>query len=100
MACILIIHYTGRMDIFAKYALKTPDMLLPTKSVDRTAWSVIACDQDTQDTDYWATLQRLQWERHAKSDFILNIQRLHKPQADIKRGAAQSQYLSGVQDIR
>lgn len=42
------------MNIFKKCALKTPDILLPNKSVDLTAWSVIACDQYTQDTDYWS----------------------------------------------
>lgn len=41
------------MNAFEKYALKTPDILLPNKEVDLTAWTVIACDQYTQDTDYW-----------------------------------------------
>jgi len=51
---IFIIFYTVGMNIFEKCALRTPDILLPNKSVDLTAWSVIACDQYTQDTDYWS----------------------------------------------
>ena len=51
---IFIIFYTIPMDIFERCALKTPDILLPNKTVDLTAWSVIACDQYTQDTDYWS----------------------------------------------
>ena len=51
---ILIIFYTVSMNIFEKCALRTPDILVPNKSVDLTAWSVIACDQYTQDTDYWS----------------------------------------------
>ena len=42
------------MNIFEKCALETPDILLPNKTVNLTAWSVIACDQYTQDTDYWS----------------------------------------------
>ena len=41
------------MNIFEKCALQTPDILLPNKNIDLTAWSVIACDQYTQDTAYW-----------------------------------------------
>ena len=41
------------MTIFEKCALKTPDVLLPNKDVNLTAWAVIACDQYTQDIAYW-----------------------------------------------
>lgn len=41
------------MNIFEKSALQIPDILLPNKNIELTAWSVIACDQYTQDTEYW-----------------------------------------------
>ena len=41
------------MNIFEKCALQIPTILLPAKNIDLTAWSVIACDQYTQDTEYW-----------------------------------------------
>ena len=41
------------MNVFERCALQTPDILLPNKNIDLTAWSVIACDQYTQDTEYW-----------------------------------------------
>ncbi len=41
------------MKTFEKYGLQIPDILLP-REMDLTTWSVIACDQYTQDRDYWA----------------------------------------------
>ena len=34
------------------FGLRMPEILLP-KNIDVTSWSVIACDQYTQDLDYW-----------------------------------------------
>jgi uncharacterized protein (DUF1015 family) len=36
-----------------QFALSVPDILLPTNTNDLSRWSVIACDQFTQDRDYW-----------------------------------------------
>ncbi len=35
-----------------EYGIRVPEVLLP-KNIDVTSWSVIACDQYTQDLDYW-----------------------------------------------
>ena len=59
------------MDIFEKCALKTPDILLPNKSVDLTAWSVIACDQYTQDTDYWSKAAAIAKDHYSTLHMIL-----------------------------
>ena len=40
------------MKDLSKYGMKVPEILLP-KKVDLSRWSVIACDQWTQDRDYW-----------------------------------------------
>lgn len=41
------------MSNFEKYALKKPQVLLPNGTIDLSKWSVIACDQFTQDKQYW-----------------------------------------------
>ena len=38
---------------FDSLGLKIPFVLLPSANIDLTKWSVIACDQFTQDRDYW-----------------------------------------------
>lgn len=40
------------MNKLEKYGVNIPEILLP-KNVDLASWSVIACDQFTQDEDYW-----------------------------------------------
>lgn len=46
------------MTDFEKYGLKVPEILLP-KSIDTKTWSVVACDQYTQDQDYWAAAKKI-----------------------------------------
>lgn len=40
-----------------QYGLKVPDILLPKKEIDLSKWAVIACDQYTQDFEYWKNLE-------------------------------------------
>jgi len=40
-------------ETFKKYALSVPDILLPRDRAGLSRWAVIACDQFTQDRDYW-----------------------------------------------
>ena len=40
------------MKTFEKFGTAIPQILLP-KNVDLKTWSVIACDQYTQDLEYW-----------------------------------------------
>ncbi|WP_407427272.1 DUF1015 domain-containing protein, partial [Treponema sp.] len=40
------------MKTFAKYGVQIPEILLP-ETIDLKSWSVIACDQYTQDKEYW-----------------------------------------------
>ena len=41
------------MKNFENFGVQIPEILLP-KKIDLKSWSVIACDQYTQDKDYWA----------------------------------------------
>ena len=44
-----------------EYGIRVPEILLP-KNIDVKSWSVIACDQYTQDLDYWKRLRPLRLE--------------------------------------
>ena len=41
------------MENLNSYGLKIPEILLPAEKTDLKAWAVIACDQHTQDREYW-----------------------------------------------
>lgn len=40
------------MTDFNRYGIKIPEILLP-ENIDTATWSVVACDQYTQDREYW-----------------------------------------------
>lgn len=40
------------MKTFSKYGVQIPEILLP-KNIDLKTWAVVACDQYTQEKDYW-----------------------------------------------
>jgi len=40
-------------DIFKQIGLLIPEILLPSEDINKTKWSVIACDQYTSNTKYW-----------------------------------------------
>lgn len=46
------------MENFSKYGICVPEILLP-KNIDTKTWSVVACDQYTQDKDYWAAAAKI-----------------------------------------
>jgi hypothetical protein len=39
--------------------LKTPEILLPMKSIDHEKWAVIACDQFTSEPEYWQQVSEI-----------------------------------------
>jgi len=41
------------------FPIKIPKFLLPNSSVDLCKWATIACDQHTQDRQFWSSLQQL-----------------------------------------
>lgn len=41
------------MEKFSTYGLDVPELLLPKDGTDLEKWAVIACDQYTQDREYW-----------------------------------------------
>ena len=45
------------MTNFSEYGLSVPEILFP-KNLDTKTWSVVACDQYTQDREYWAAAKK------------------------------------------
>ncbi|MCR5614111.1 DUF1015 domain-containing protein [Treponema sp.] len=45
------------MKNFNSYGIAIPQILLP-KNIDTKTWSVVACDQYTQDRDYWTQVEK------------------------------------------
>ncbi|MCI1207989.1 MAG: DUF1015 domain-containing protein [Treponema sp.] len=45
------------MDILKKFGIEVPSILLPAK-IDLKTWAVIACDQYTQDKNYWISVEK------------------------------------------
>ena len=41
------------MDMFEKYGVAVPEILLPDEKCDLSKWAVIACDQFTSQPEYW-----------------------------------------------
>ncbi|MDR2842934.1 MAG: DUF1015 domain-containing protein [Spirochaetaceae bacterium] len=41
----------------SEFAVCIPEVILPAKNVDIEKWSVVACDQWTQDKDYWDSVE-------------------------------------------
>ena len=57
------------MKTFEKYGVQIPEILLP-KNIDLASWSVIACDQYTQDKDYWARVANAAGEKPSSLNLI------------------------------
>ena len=46
------------MKTFEQMGIQIPEILLP-KNLDVSTWSVVACDQYTQDREYWASAEKI-----------------------------------------
>jgi len=55
---------------FSEYGISVPEILLPAKK-DLASWSVIACDQFTQDRDYWKKVEDAVGEKPSTLRMIL-----------------------------
>ena len=58
------------MKSFEQMGVKIPEILLP-KNLDVTSWSVVACDQYTQDRKYWADVENLTQNKVSTLNLIL-----------------------------
>ena len=58
------------MKTLQELGLQIPQILLP-KNIDLKTWSVIACDQYTQDKDYWKKAQENAGDKPSTLNLIL-----------------------------
>nr|MCR5620364.1 DUF1015 domain-containing protein [Treponema sp.] len=66
------------METFEEFGLKLPEILLP-KEKDLGSWSVIACDQYTQDEGYWKRAEVAAGNRPSTLNLILPEVYLSRP---------------------
>jgi len=60
------------------FGLSVPEILLP-KNIDISSWSVIACDQYTQDPDYWKQAESAAADKASTLNLILPEVYLNSP---------------------
>lgn len=65
------------------YGISVPEILLP-KNIDTKTWSVIACDQYTQDAKYWNCAREIVGEKPSTLNFILPEIYLNEKNVDEK----------------
>ncbi len=65
------------MDLLKKYGIKIPKLLLPKKDFNLEKWAVIACDQYTQDNEYWNNVYSIAEKEPSTAHIILPEVYLH-----------------------
>ena len=58
------------MKTFEQMGIKVPEILLP-KNLDVSTWAVVACDQYTQDREYWKKVQEITNGKNSTLNIIL-----------------------------
>ncbi|MBQ0003733.1 MAG: DUF1015 domain-containing protein [Treponema sp.] len=58
------------MKNFSKFGIKVPQILLP-QNIDTATWSVVACDQYTQDREYWKAVEKTAATKNSTLNIIL-----------------------------
>ncbi len=82
------------------FGLRVPEILLPAK-IDLSTWSVIACDQYTQDLNYWKKAETIVGDKPSTLNLILPEVYLNspdKPQRIAKIRETMKRYLGETQN--
>ncbi|HIW37274.1 MAG TPA: DUF1015 domain-containing protein, partial [Candidatus Treponema faecavium] len=67
------------MNALHEYGIQAAPLVLPAPGIDMTAWAVIACDQYTQDADYWRRAEAAAEGRPSALNLILPEVYLNAP---------------------
>lgn len=59
------------MKNFKPFGLSVPSILLPREDIALSSWAVVACDQYTQDRDYWKKAEHAAGNEPSTLDLIL-----------------------------
>lgn len=84
-------------NIFEKFGLKVPEILLP-ENIDTSTWSVVACDQYTQDREYWAKVKETTEGKPSTLNIILPEVYLNdsdKPERILQIKKTMQEYIAG-----
>ena len=93
----LYFYYITTMKKIEELGLRIPEILLP-KNIDVSTWSVIACDQYTQDKEYWKKVEQTASGKPSTLNLILPEVYLNdsdKPERIKKIRQAMKDYLAG-----
>ena len=71
------------MKTLEEFGLRIPQILLP-KNIDLSTWSVIACDQYTQDKEYWSKVEQTVGDKPSTLNLILPEVYLNSPDKEEK----------------
>ena len=85
------------MKNFSRYGISIPEILLP-RNIETQTWSVVACDQYTQDREYWNTVAKIAGSKNSTLNIILPEVYLNdsdKNQRIEKIKAMMKDYISG-----
>ena len=85
------------MKNFSRYGISIPEILLP-RNIETQTWSVVACDQYTQDREYWNTVAKIAGSINSTLNIILPEVYLNdsdKNQRIEKIKAMMKDYISG-----
>jgi len=91
------LHYITTMKKIEELGLRIPEILLP-KNIDVSTWSVIACDQYTQDKEYWKKVEKTAEGKASTLNLILPEVYLNdadKPERIKKIRQTMKDYLDG-----
>ena len=80
-----------------EFGIRIPEILLP-KNIDLSTWSVIACDQYTQDKEYWKKVEKTAEGKPSTLNLILPEVYLNdsdKPERIKKIRQTMKDYLAG-----
>jgi uncharacterized protein (DUF1015 family) len=84
--------------MLSQYGLQIPEILLPKAGSDFRAWATVACDQYTQDPDYWQRAEEARLGKPSALSLIYPEVFLNAPdrkQRIDRIHRAQKEYLSG-----
>lgn len=87
------------MKTFSEMGVKIPEILLP-KNLDVSTWSVVACDQYTQDREYWKNVEKTASGKPSTLNIILPEVYLNDADKSIRiekiRGTMKNYIESGI----
>lgn len=87
------------MKTFSEMGVKIPEILLP-KNLDVSTWSVVACDQYTQDREYWKNVEKTAAGKPSTLNIILPEVYLNDADKSIRiekiRGTMKNYIESGI----